>query len=292
MIDSHFHLEEELVSLSGIIASMDAAGIERTALIPSLVPPFFLPGWLALGLPVLRRSLHREEGLVHTFGLAIYRSLVKKDGTVKMGNKRYRVKAQPDNDEVLSALARYPDRFRGWIFINPAGPVDAVAEIERCLKSPGLIGVKAHPYWHDYPVSLLKDAAAFCAEKGLPILIHLGTGENGDFRVLPEAFPSLRTIYAHAGIPYSFAACDYAGEKKNVFVDLSSSAYVDLAIAKQAVRRAGAAKCLFGSDGPYFHHADDRFDYQSAVKLIQGLGLSKEDRGRVESKNFEEVISG
>ena len=34
--------------------------------------------------------------------------------------------------EVLEAVKGHPDRFFGWIFVNPVGPVDPIEEIERC----------------------------------------------------------------------------------------------------------------------------------------------------------------
>jgi hypothetical protein len=43
IIDSHFHLDTSIVSLTGMIASMDAVGVERTALIPNMCPPLTLP---------------------------------------------------------------------------------------------------------------------------------------------------------------------------------------------------------------------------------------------------------
>jgi len=290
MIDSHFHLDESIVTLPGLIAGMDAAGVERVALIPRLCPPISLSFPFAQLSPFLARLIHREAGLVQRGAAAFYRSMVKADGTVDVGGKRYPVIPQPPNQEVRDAVSHHPDRFWGWTFVNPAGPENPISEIEKSLKVPGMIGVKAHPYWHNYPVAKLTDAAAMAAEKGLPFLIHLGADDHGDFKLLPERFPKLKIIYAHAGIPYAAAVCAYAREKKDVYVDLSCTAYVDQKAAALAVGRAGAGKCLFGTDGPYFHVMGDRFDYGPTVKIIRGLGLSREDLERVEKNNFLEII--
>jgi predicted TIM-barrel fold metal-dependent hydrolase len=190
--------------------------------------------------------------------LVLYRNTVKDDGAVDLLGQRYPVKVQPRNDEVVAAVATHPDRFWGWVFVNPTGPVEPAAEAERCLATAGMIGVKAHPFWHNYPVRLLMDVAGLCEELHLPMLIHLGTGENGDFQVLPQNFPRLKVIYAHAGIPYQTAIQDYARSRDNVFVDFASTEYVDVHFAREAIRRAGAEKCLFGTDGPYFHVRADR----------------------------------
>jgi predicted TIM-barrel fold metal-dependent hydrolase len=136
---------------------------------------------------------------------------------------------------------------------------------------------------------MLEKTAAWCQEHGKPILIHLGTGENGDFKFLPDQFPRLKILYAHAGIPESAAVCALARERKNVFVDLSSSSYVDFQTARDAVKRAGAGKCLFGSDGPYFHVQDRTFDFSCQRKMVEKIGLPDPDLKRVLDQNFLEL---
>jgi predicted TIM-barrel fold metal-dependent hydrolase len=291
MIDCHMHLHESMVSLPGLLASMDRFGIERTALMARLNPPFNqIPQPLRIMAPQLRKALHGAGGWRHAGALKMYRICARDDGTVLLGAKKYEITPQPDNSEVTQAVTAHPDRFWGWIFVNPSGPEEPLSEIEKHSKTPGMIGVKAHPYWHHYPVSDLEDTAALCAEKGMPMLIHLGAGQHGDFRLLPQKFPALNVIYAHAGVPYGEQVCDFARESKNVFVDLSSSAYVAIKTAAKAVARAGADKCLFGTDGPYFHASGDRFDYGERIDLITALGLSQEDRTRVERINFTDIL--
>jgi predicted TIM-barrel fold metal-dependent hydrolase len=288
VIDSHFHLDEAMVSLPGLLASMDAAGISRMALIPNLCPPLDLPRAADFVMPLFRRAVH-GKGLAHKIGLMVYQNTVKDNHEVDLLGARYEVKVQPRNDDVVEALTNHAGRFYGWVFVNPVGPVDPLPEIERCMKTPGMIGVKAHPFWHDYEVTLLKDVAALCAEKGWPMLVHLGAEEKGDFRLLPEAFPNLKIVYAHAGIPYAREVWAYAREKKNVYADLSSSSYVGLETARHALRAAGADKLLFGSDGPYFHAKDDRFDFRPFLDLISSLHLVDADRDRIMSGNFLEL---
>ena len=65
-----------------------------------------------------------------------------------------------------------------------------------------MIGVKLHPHWHGWPLTDAIPIAQRCEELGLPILIHLGFGARGAWRVLADAAPRLRLIFAHAGIPH------------------------------------------------------------------------------------------
>ncbi|MCB2191025.1 MAG: amidohydrolase [Deltaproteobacteria bacterium] len=291
MIDCHMHLHESMVSLPGIVASMDKFGIQRTALIPRLNPPIYaMPLLLRMTTPLLRKILYSDGGWLHGLALKMYESWSRDDGTVLIGLKRYKIIAAPDNTEVTSALKHYPDRFWGWIFVNPRCSTDPLAEIEKYCHVPGMIGVKAHPYWHNYPIQELIKTAELCTENNLPMLIHLGVKQHGDYNFLPSMFPKLKVIYAHAGVPYGHSVCELAGEMKNVFIDLSSPAYMDIKTAHRAIAKAGANKCLFGSDGPYLNTSGDRYDYGPITSIVKALDLSEDDRARIERLNFIDIL--
>ena len=291
VIDSHIHFHDEIVSVEGLLASMDAHSIAKAALIPALCGDIEETAFIKYGGPVIRYALTPSLGFLRRMARRMYDSWVKDGENVIIGGKHYHLYAQPHNEPIRRVVAEHPDRFYGWIFVNPTGPVEPSEEVEHCLETPGMIGVKTHPYWHQYPVSALRDIAAFCQERELPILIHLGTRENGDFTLLPKEFPRLTVVYAHAGIPYQRAVCELAATSPNVFVDLSSATYVPAVVAKKAIERAGVDKCLFGSDGPYFHHGDDRFDYGVSTAIFDSLQLSDEDREKVGRRNFESIIA-
>ena len=291
IIDCHYHLDCSMVPLPELLLSMDRHGIGRVALIPRLNPPLAMnPLLAAIALPVFRRGLHRSQGWLHRLMIAIYQSNVKPDGKVDILGVQYEIFPKPPNNEVADAVKAHPDRFCGWVFVNPAGPDDPIAVIQNCMTGPAMIGVKAHPYWHNYPVRRLEAAAAWCEQHDRPMLIHLGAGENGDFQFLPERFPRLKILYAHAGIPESRAVLALARQNPNVFVDLSSSSYVDLRTAREAVQTAGANKCLFGSDGPYFHVEARHFDFGYFRRLLEQLQLPPPDQERVLGQNFLELL--
>ena len=128
---------------------------------------------------------------------------------------------------------------------------DPMKEIEKWIDKRGWIGVKAHPFWHSYPIAKLEQVAAFCAERDVPVLIHLlGNREQGDYRYLPERHPKLKILYAHAGVPFYREIWNYAKKQENVFVDLSNPVYVDEGILPVVIKKLGAEKCIYGTDGP------------------------------------------
>ncbi len=290
MIDCHIHFDPSLITARDMIKSMDAFGIEKAALIAPLCPDLAPTILTRFGTPVFRSGITSNIGPVRRLMRKMYQGWVKPDNKVDVGGKEVAVMAQPDNSLVADALKQHEDRFLGWIFVNPQGPVLPVDEIERYAKTPGMIGVKAHPFWNNTSVSRLVDAAALCREKGLAMLIHMGTGQSGDFKLLPEKFPEVNFIYAHAGIPYQKAVWEYVRSKDNAYIDLSAPAYVDVKIATRALASAGADKCLFGSDGPYFHHENGQYDYGECLSILKATGLAKQEMEQVGGRNFLKVI--
>jgi len=288
MYDCHMHFDEETVPVEGLLRGMDASGIEKAALIAPMCPNLKKTLLFRAASPVFRSLIRKNPGA--TLARHVYASWMKDNGMADVGGRLYRIKPQPNNDVVMAAVKRFPGRFTGWIFVNPKGPADPLNEIKRCLKTPGMIGVKAHPFWHGYPVHMLLETAAFCEKEGLPMLVHLGVGENGDFRLLPDRFGLLKIIYAHCGVPYQEDVQQYALNKPNVFVDLSCTAYVNRKSALYALNVLGAKQCLFGSDGPYFHARKGGFDYRPLVSMIQSLNLSPRDREAVCRGNFLGII--
>ncbi len=286
-IDCHMHYEPRIFTLERMLACMDSHGIEKTALIPTMVEPFYLetrPKEVAGDL--MRRALLS----VNPFGQLLYQSTLSQKGYFVLLGKKYKIIDRPSNEDVAEVVSSHPDRFVGWIFINPGMGDDGTSEISRWSREPWMIGVKAHPFWHRYPVELLEPAAAWCSENGYPILIHLGAkGGSGDYRRLPEKFPDLKVLYAHAGIPYYRSLWEYIKGKKNVYIDLSSP-YLNVKLVRSAVDFLGPDKCLYGTDGPYGAQcAGEDYDYGVTKGWVEALPLSDADREKILSRNFESI---
>jgi len=288
VIDCHMHLDPEMFPVDRMLACMDAKGIDKTALIATMVEPFYLGGFAKVNAQRLLRSALLKANPV---GRAIYQSTVTGKGYFMLLGKKYRIYEKPDNAPVAEAVQAHPDRFYGWIFVNPAKDQDPVAEIEKWSGIPGMIGVKAHPFWHAYPVSKLEPVAAWCREHGFPMLIHLGQkAGSGDYELLPRKFQGLKLIYAHAGVPYFTELWQYAQSQKDVYIDLSSP-YVDAKVSRGALDVLGAGKCLYGTDGPYGEQdpgAD--YDYGEIKARIDNLGLSQGESAMVLAGNFEMLL--
>jgi len=93
--------------------------------------------------------------------------------------------------------------------------------------------------------------AAWCRDNGYPLLVHLGgKRDSGDFRRLPERYPGLKLLYAHAGIPYFKELWSYIRYKENVYVDLSSPTSTRN-WSRRPLNSSGLRNAWYGTDGPY-----------------------------------------
>ncbi len=270
---------------------MDQYGIDKLALIPRVNPAFELPGHAKVLLPLYRKLIHSHSNcMAHDIGMKFYRGGVTEDGHFDILGKKYKVYMKPDNDELVTWLAYSPERFVGFLFLNPENGEDPREVIEKYRHIKGIIGIKLHPYWHRYPLSMAEDIAALCAERNWAILAHLGPGEYGEYRYLPKRFPSVPIIYCHGGIPYMNDVCAYAREQDNVFVDLSGTSMVDRKAASKALSLAGPRNCIFGSDGPLFNAKNDRYKFLTIQDNLYQNNLSKEAFEDVTYRNFSRIV--
>ncbi len=286
VIDCHYHLETRIQSVENLILKMDLNGIDKTALMATMWDP--PPDTGEIILKLLRFSLYKKP----------LRGLAKKlsatfspEGDIVLPKQTVKLYHEPDNESVAKAMAAFPDRFLGWIFVNPRGKNNPLLEYENWKDSPGFIGVKAHPFWHRFaPIELLPLAEKL-AESGKPLLLHLGFDAHGDFISLVERVPNLKLVLAHSAFPCYSDTWKQILDKKNILVDLSADTYVTEKIIKKVVASLGPDRCLFGSDGPYGHKdADGLFDNGLIKRRIEKIFPDQGVQKRILGDNFKELI--
>jgi len=127
VIDAHYHLEERMESVEKLLGHMSRYGISRVALMPPLNTPFTID-WLTMkSTGLFQRTLNSRWQKV---GLRIYRSTVTNDGKYVIGTRRYPIYDKPDNENVARVMQAHPDKFLGWIAVNPC-VADPIVEIEK-----------------------------------------------------------------------------------------------------------------------------------------------------------------
>ncbi|NOY70568.1 MAG: amidohydrolase [Deltaproteobacteria bacterium] len=175
--------------------------------------------------------------------------------------------AQKNNDYIIKAVSRYPDRFVGLACVSTFHD-SAAAEVARCIDA-GLSGVGELAFYRsgidERAIKSLEPIMDICKSKGLPVLIHTnepvghiypGKTENTLARIysLVRAWPENKIILAHWGggiFFYSLLKKEVKGALENVWFDTAASPYLyNPDIYNIAARVAGPEKILFGTDFP------------------------------------------
>jgi predicted TIM-barrel fold metal-dependent hydrolase len=286
IVDMHAHLEPRMLDLDAVVAKMDAAGVHRVALIPALNDPLpETPERLLAAMRVLMRSRATRP-----LAELVHRATLTRGGDLRLGRAVHAIYPRPDNAAVAAAVARHPDRFLGWIFLNPRAETSPRDALERWRAVPGMVGIKLHPHWHDYRTDVLDPILARAEALRMPVLIHLGFRARGDYRAIAARFPRLVVIAAHAGFPFYDDLWRHAGDCPNLHVDLSSP-YIDERLARAAVAAMGPARCLYGTDAPYgFHDADGTYDYGEIKRWVERLAVSSAEREAILGGNFARIL--
>lgn len=186
------------------------------------------------------------------------------------------------NREVARIVAADPGRFYGFAFVHAARDRGRVVSMVReAVERYGFVGIKAHR--HDARISgeVCEAARAF----GLPVLYD-PVGEVAVAELLARQYPDVNFILPHLGSfgddwAAQLALIDHLARHPNIHTDSAGVRRFDL--LRQAVRRAGPHKLLFGSDGPWLHPGLE-------LEKIRLLGLSEADQRLVMGENFLRLI--
>jgi predicted TIM-barrel fold metal-dependent hydrolase len=286
VIDIHAHLEPRMLDVPAMVRKMDAAGVAQVALIPAMQDP--ITDSAEMLIKVVRFLLVRgHQRLVERLSRGMY----TKNGDLKLKGKVIEIYPMPDNQKVADVIAARPDRFVGWIFLNPVVMEKPVEELERWRAVPGFIGVKLHPYWHRWKMEAALPIARRCEELDLPVLIHLGFGESGRWQVLVDACPKLRLVFAHAGMPWFGKMWDAIAKNPNLHLDVSSP-YLDEKLVRAAVAAVGPERALYGTDAPYGFEADDGiYDYGHILRWVERLPVRAVGIDRILAENAKTLIA-
>lgn len=186
------------------------------------------------------------------------------------------------NREVARIVASRPERFYGFAFVNAARDRGRVMSlVQQAVEGFGFVGIKVHR--HDAPIS--REVCEVARAFSLPVLYDL-MGEVAVCELLAQEYPDVNFIIPHLG---SFAddwrapltLIDHLVRHPNIYTDTAGVRRFDLLV--DAVRRAGARKILFGSDGPWLHPGVE-------LAKVQALELSAGDAALVCGGNFLRLI--
>ena len=187
------------------------------------------------------------------------------------------------NQQVACIVTSKPERFYGFAFVHAERDRGHVHELVGiAVKRYGFVGIKVHR--HD--AAITREICAAARVYALPVLYDVA-GEVSVCELLAQEYPDVNFIIPHLG---SFAddwraqlsMIDHLVRHPNMYADTSGVRRFDL--LEQAVKRAGATKLLFGSDGPWLHPAVE-------LAKIKALRLPPFQESLILGRNFENLIS-
>lgn len=197
------------------------------------------------------------------------------------------VESQAMTETVCAAA---PERLTPFAHVLPEeGPL-ALMELERAVSELGFRGLKLHVgelpggLLTEQIIDMLEPLVKKCADLHVPCLID-AKGMPEIIDQLAEASPNCNLIVAHLGCSQGETLIDrfvgLAATHHNVFLDTS---YVHQSWKiGDAIRRAGARKVLFGSDGPLIHPAIE-------VRKLEVLHLAAEEWQAVTELNIRQLL--
>ncbi|HTW64059.1 MAG TPA: amidohydrolase family protein [Bryobacteraceae bacterium] len=226
-----------------------------------------------------------------------------------------------DATSVIAAVERYPERFYGYMMVNPAAP-EALAQSQAALASGHMHAFCFFPAMHHYSmhddrVTALLDllaaqppAAAFvhCGalslgvrkKLGLPSLFDMRYSNPIDLHEVALRFPQIRFVVPHFGAGYFREALMLCDLCPNVYLDTSSSnnwmryedTHLDLrAVFRRALDVAGPRRLLFGTDSSYFPRGWNSQIFEAQSKALYEIGVSDEIARLIFQDNLPHLFS-
>jgi uncharacterized protein len=206
-----------------------------------------------------------------------------------------------NNDYILEAVNRYPDRIIGFCCMDPLHP-GAADEVERCLAA-GLSGVGELAFYtsgiDDTCVKSLEPIMASAETFDRPVMLHTnepvghqypGKSPNtlAQIYTVVQMFRNNRIILAHWGggiFLYALLKKEVRETLDNVWFDTAASPYLyQPQIYQLALSLAGPEKILLGSDFPLLKPG--RY-----LKEMEAAALSEVERAAVCGLNAAKILN-
>jgi len=194
------------------------------------------------------------------------------------------------NDEVLRAVTRWPQRAFGFVYLNPNHVEVSLAELDRCVRDGPMVGVKLWVACHCNRPELDPIVRRATALKAV-ILQHTYVKTTGnlpgestpmDLAELARRHPDATFICGHTGGNWEIGIRAIR-DCKNVYADLCGSDPT-AGYTEMAVRELGAARVLYGSD------AGGR-SFASQLAKVFGADIPESAKKLILSENLKRLLT-
>lgn len=199
--------------------------------------------------------------------------------TVFSSHLAIQLDAAAGNAATAEIVAQWPDRFTGYLTVNPWQ--DPAAELGKWGDDPRFGGIKIHPDLHDYPLTGARYAPVweFAELTGAPVLTHTFSGSPYNDLAMVETvagrYPGATILAGHSGVtPLGIdEALEVAARHPRVILEVCGSHNSGADIARM-VRLIGSDRVVYGSDFPFI-------DLRMSLGRILFSDLTEDDRAAV-----------
>ena len=160
-----------------------------------------------------------------------------------------------ENDRVMRAVRRFPDRSFGSVYLSPAFPEFSVQEFNRCVRDGPMVSIGEVEADRPCSVPEMDVIVERAASMHVPILQHtwmkVGGNEPGestpyDVVALAKRHPNVQFVCVHTGGDWE-RGIRIIRDTKNVSAEIAGSNPTS-GFVEMAVRELGAERVIYGSD--------------------------------------------
>ncbi len=173
--------------------------------------------------------------------------------------------AKSNNESVIEFVKKFPNKFFGFIGLDPHKGMQAVYELRSAIQDLGLHGAAIDPYLAQIYANDAKyyPIYAKCCELDVPLVFTTGPATLVPGAIIDHVapryidfvardFPDLKIVISHGGYPWVNEAIIVAQRNRNVYIDLSEYEFSPMAEAYvQAANTMIPDKILYASAHPF-----------------------------------------
>lgn len=192
-----------------------------------------------------------------------------------------------------AAIAQYPKRLIPFLYALPNYERPVLAEIRDALTNRGFRGIKIHAGEARLHPYIVDPVLKLAGERGVPCLID-AAGSVSTAQRLAESFPQTTILFAHMGAYLSRnrgmidGFIQVAHDFDNAYLDLSAVSLVFK--MEEAVKKIGAEKMIWGTDGPHMNpnlNAYARFE----MGKVTSLDIPQADKDKILGGNITKMLN-
>jgi predicted TIM-barrel fold metal-dependent hydrolase len=205
--------------------------------------------------------------------------------------------AKSNNESVLEFVKKFPNKFFGFVGLDPHKGMQAVYELKAAVQDLGMHGAAVDPYLAQIYANDAKyyPLYAKCCELDVPIVFTTGPATLVPGAIIDHVapryidfvardFPDLKIVISHGGYPWVNEAIIVAQRNRNVYIELSEYEFSPMSEAYvQAANTMIADKILYASAHPFV-------DFREALETYKRLDFKPEVRNKIMYENAAKLL--